>query len=177
MFFRKKQQCSIPLHWRGLLEEHLRHHKLPDLQVNNLKEIKFKTRSFYTSERNTDRRCSSFCTYIYKGYTRVGQISEIWFFPEINKILICIRFICKTKSGKLYYRVPNNEAPRFHIIDALNLLDQMIVCTIGKHVFVSECEGLTFTVSAHPDDEKYPIDRENEELSEFIRDQVKIWLK
>lgn len=142
MFFRKKQQCSIPLHWRGLLEEHLRPHKLPDLQVNNLKEIKIKTRSFYTSERNTDRRCSSFCTYIYKGYTRVGQISEIWFFPEINKIL-----------------------------------DQMIVCTIGKHVFVSECEGLTFTVSAHPDDEKYPIDRENEELSEFIRDQVKIWLK
>ena len=86
-----------------------------------------------------------------------------------------MKYICKTKSDTLYYNV-THSTQKFHVIEVLDVLDQMVVCPIGNNVFAAEYEGLTFTVSPHPDDTKYPLDQENEELNDFIQDQVRTWL-
>jgi hypothetical protein len=171
-----KEPISIPRFLNDKVKKILNPLTLEDCEnIYNLKEIKINGKSFYIKERDTMHRSSSYITYKYKGKSRVGRIYAIWFFFEINKILLLMKYICKTKSDTLYYNV-THSTQKFHVIEVLDVLDQMVVCPIGNNVFAAEYEGLTFTVSPHPDDTKYPLDQENEELNDFIQDQVRTWL-
>jgi hypothetical protein len=163
---RRNNLTSVPPSFRQSVQQHIPY---------AIREIKIESRSFYVKDRDKKNRASSYCTYTYCGVTRVGQIYAMWFFPDVNKLLVLVRYICKTKSDTLYYKISQNVGA-FHVIDVLDLKDQMVVCRVHKHIYLSEFDGVTFTVSDHDEDKKYPMDNEEEELQEFIQYQVDTWL-
>jgi hypothetical protein len=146
------------------------------VRVIKLKRILLGTRSFYTDE--SKRRCSSYCTYSKPGETGafIGKIIHLMYIPAANKFLGCLRRIDAVSEGKLFYKERKNTGV-YDIVPIQHFIDQCIVCTIDKEIYLAECQGLTFTIPDDQYDNEYPKDEEQEELMEFYKDELQHWCK
>jgi len=98
----------------------------------------------------------------------IGRILSILHVPELNKWICCVSQLNVHKVGQVVY---NKSLKGYHVINVNYLKDQMVYTSAQK--LLTETSSDFFSVPSSGTEDEYPLEDEEQELLDFIRQKYK----